>query len=122
MYPRIGLLERVRANLEETIWIPLATKLVASPSAANVRSLRRRSMLVYEDSFGFWDIGGQEEQAYYVQCQGVLVACERCERPVRLIPPKPLCASYVSALECGAPASIKEYGSQEALLDPTRPS
>ena len=81
-------------------------------------------MLVYEDNFGFWDIGGPEEQAFfdYVQRQSVLTACERCEGPVRLIPPKPLCASCVSALECGAPASIREYGSQETLLDPTRPS
>jgi hypothetical protein len=81
-------------------------------------------MLVYEDNFGFWDIGGPEERAFfdYVQRQSVLIACERCEQPARLIPPKTLCASCVSALECGAPASMKEYGSQKTLLDPTRPS
>jgi hypothetical protein len=81
-------------------------------------------MLVYEDNFGFWHIGGQEEQAFFdhVQRQSVLISCERCERPVQLIPPKTLCASCVSALECGAPASMKEYGSQETILDPTRPS
>jgi hypothetical protein len=81
-------------------------------------------MLVYEDNFGFWDIGGPEERTFfdYVRRQSVLTACERCERPVQLIPPKALCASCVSALECGAPASMKEYGSQETLLDPARPS
>jgi len=82
-------------------------------------------MLVYEDNFGFWDIGRPEERAFfeYVQRQSVLITCERCEGPVRLIPPKILCASCVSALECGAPASMKEYGrSQKTLLDPTRPS
>src|SRR5271156_679602 len=80
-------------------------------------------MLVYEDNFGFWEIHGSEEQAFfdYVQRQGVLTACERCERPVRLIPPKALCASCVSALEYGAPTSMKEYGSREPLLDSARP-
>jgi hypothetical protein len=68
-------------------------------------------MLVYEDNFGFWDIRESEEQAFfdYVQRQGVLIACDRCERPTRLIPPKTLCASCVSALEYGAPDSMKEY-------------
>ena len=82
-------------------------------------------MGVYEDIFGFWNIDGPEERALFgdIQRQSVLIACERCERPVRLIPPKTLCASCVSALECGAPASMKEYGrSQKTLLDPTRPS
>jgi hypothetical protein len=81
-------------------------------------------MLAYEDNFGFWDIGGPEERAFfdYVQRQSVLLACERCERPVRLISPKTLCATCVFALEYGAPASMKEYGSQKTLLDPTRPS
>ena len=42
-------------------------------------------MLVYEDNFGFWDIGNPEERIFFdhVQGQSVLVACERCERPVR---------------------------------------
>jgi hypothetical protein len=81
-------------------------------------------MLIYEDNFGFWDIGNPEERAFFdhVQGQSVLIACERCERPVRLIPPKTLCASCVSALDYGAPASMKEYGSQEPLLDPISPS
>ena len=81
-------------------------------------------MFVYEDNFGFWDIGGQEERAFfdYVRHKSVLIACDRCERPVRLVPPKDLCASCVSALEYGAPASMEEYGSQETLLDPARPS
>ena len=75
-------------------------------------------MLVYEDNFGFLNISEPEERAFFdfVRRQSVLTACERCERPVRLIPPKALCASCVSALEYGAPASMKEYGSQETLL------
>jgi hypothetical protein len=81
-------------------------------------------MLVYEDNFGFWDISNPEERIFFdnVQGQSVLIACERCERPVRLIPPKALCATCISALEHGAPISMKEYGSQETLLDPARPS
>jgi hypothetical protein len=72
-------------------------------------------MLVYEDNFGFSNINEPEERAFFdfVRRQSVLTACERCERPVRLIPPKALCASCVSALEYGAPTSMKEYGSQE---------
>ena len=81
-------------------------------------------MLVYEDNFGFSNITEPEERAFFdfVRRQSVLTACERCERPVRLIPPTVVCASCVSALEYGAPASMKEYGSQETLLDTARPS
>jgi len=81
-------------------------------------------MLVYEDNFGFLNISEPQERAFFdfVRRQSVLMACERCERPVRLIPPKNLCACCVSALEYGAPISMKEYGSQETLLDPTHPS
>ena len=81
-------------------------------------------MLVYEDNFGFLNISEPQERAFFdfVRRQSVLTACERCERPVRLIPPKALCASCVSALEYGAPASMKEYGNQETLLDSARPS
>ncbi len=81
-------------------------------------------MLVYEDNFGFWHIGESDERAFFdrVRRQSVLTACKRCERPVRLIPHKTLCASCVSALEYGAPASMREYGSQETLLDSARPS
>jgi hypothetical protein len=82
-------------------------------------------MLAYEDNFGFWEIHGSEEQEFfdYVRRQGVLIACERCERPARLITPKTVCASCVCALEYGAPASMKEYGySQKTLLDPSHPA
>jgi hypothetical protein len=81
-------------------------------------------MLVYEDNYGFLNISEPEDKAFFdfVRRQSVLIACDRCERPVRLIPPKALCASCVSALEYGAPASMREYGSQETLLDPARPS
>lgn len=81
-------------------------------------------MGVYEDNFGFWNIDGPEERAFFehVQRQSVSVACERCERSVRLIPPKTLCASCVSALEYGAPGSMNEYGcGQTTLLDPSHP-
>jgi uncharacterized membrane protein len=45
---------------------------------------------VYEDNFGFWDIDGQEEQAFFedVRRQSVQKTCDRCERPARLIPSK----------------------------------
>jgi predicted amidophosphoribosyltransferase len=81
-------------------------------------------MLVYEDNFGFLHITEPEERAFFdfVRRQSVLTACERCERPVRLIPTKALCASCVSALEYGAPVSMREYGSQETLLDTAHPS
>jgi hypothetical protein len=81
-------------------------------------------MLVYEDNYGFWSISEPEERAFFdhIRHQSVLTACERCERPVPLIPPKALCASCVSALEYGAPASMEEYGSQETLLGSARPS
>lgn len=81
-------------------------------------------MGAYEDNFGFWDVDGLEERAFFQHVQGksVLRACERCKRPVRLIPIKTVCASCVAALECGAPASMNEYGySQKALLDPSHP-
>jgi hypothetical protein len=66
---------------------------------------------VYEDNFGFWDIDGQEEQAFFVdvQRQSVQKTCDRCDRSVRLMPSKTLCASCVTALECGAPASMSKY-------------
>lgn len=66
---------------------------------------------VYEDNFGFWDIDGPKERAFfeYVQRQSVEKTCRRCERVVRLMPPKTLCASCLTALECGAPASLNQY-------------
>jgi hypothetical protein len=81
-------------------------------------------MGVYEDNFGFWDIDGPDERGLFeqVQRESVYINCERCERSVRLIPPKTLCATCVSALEYGAPSSMNEYGySQTTLLDPRRP-
>ena len=66
---------------------------------------------VYDDNFGFWDLKEPEEQAFFdhVQSQSLPTICRRCERPVRLMPTKTLCASCISALESGAPASISEY-------------
>jgi hypothetical protein len=65
----------------------------------------------YDDNFGFWDIDGPEEQAFfeYVQRQSVEKTCGRCESRVRLIATKMLCASCLTALECGAPASMNQY-------------
>ena len=67
---------------------------------------------IYEDNFGFWDIDGPEEQAFfeYVQRQSIQKTCDCCKRRIRLMPPKTLCASCVTALECGAPAAMSEYG------------
>jgi hypothetical protein len=75
-------------------------------------------MLVYEDNFGFLNISEPEERAFFdfVRRQSVLTACERCERPVRLIPPKAVCACCISALECGAPALMQEYAARKPVL------
>ena len=66
---------------------------------------------IHDDNFGFWDIDGAEERAFFddVQRQSVPTTCKRCERLVRLMPSKTLCAQCISALECGAPVSMKEY-------------
>jgi Zn finger protein HypA/HybF involved in hydrogenase expression len=66
---------------------------------------------LYEDNFGFWDIDGPIEQAFFesVARQSVEKTCCRCERPVRLMSHKTLCASCHTALECGAPASMNQY-------------
>jgi hypothetical protein len=80
-------------------------------------------MGAYEDNFGFWDIDGPEERAFFQHVRGksVLIACGRCKCRVRLIPTKTVCASCVAALECGAPASMSEYGDKKTLLDPSHP-
>jgi hypothetical protein len=65
----------------------------------------------YEHNFGFWEIDGPVEQAFfeYIKSQSVQKTCDRCERRVWLMPPKMLCASCVSALECGAPTTMRRY-------------
>jgi ribosomal protein L37E len=65
----------------------------------------------YEDNFGFWDIDGQEEQAFFdhVQRESLPATCDRCGHRVRLLQSKTLCASCVTALECGAPESLSNY-------------
>jgi hypothetical protein len=67
--------------------------------------------VVYEDNFGYWDIDGPEEHAFFehVQQQSANTICERCERPVQLMASKTFCARCVCALECGAPASMSQY-------------
>jgi hypothetical protein len=85
---------------------------------------RGLQMGAYEHNFGFWDIDGPEERAFfqYIQRQSVIIACVRCGHLVQLIPAKTVCASCVAALECGAPASMGEYGeSPKTLLDPSNP-
>jgi len=78
----------------------------------------------YEDNFGFWFIDGPEEQAFFehVQRQSVDAVCKRCERPVRLMPTKDVCALCVGAMEYGAPSSMSEYGDTEPkTLEPRPP-
>lgn len=67
---------------------------------------------IYEDNFGFWEIDGPEERAFFehVQNQSVRAICQRCNRLVRLMSTKTICAPCVSALECGAPTAMGEYG------------
>jgi hypothetical protein len=45
---------------------------------------------IYEHNFGFWEIDGPVEQAFfeYIQRQSVQKTCDRCARRVRLMPPK----------------------------------
>jgi hypothetical protein len=66
---------------------------------------------IYEHNFGFWEIDGQVEQAFfeYIQRKSVQKTCDRCDRAVRLMPSKTLCASCVTALEFGAPTTISRY-------------
>src|ERR1700722_20359189 len=80
--------------------------------------MRGVQMLVYEDNFGFWDVSNPEERIFFdhVQRQSVLTACERCERPVRLIPPTAVCASCVSALEYGAPMKREKKRNKKNCL------
>ena len=42
----------------------------------------------YEDNFGFWNIDGPRSKLSleHVQRQSVPTICQRCERPVRLMP------------------------------------
>jgi hypothetical protein len=80
---------------------------------------------VYEDNFGFWNIDGPEERAFFehIKRQSVYANCERCQRLVGLIPPKTFCASCVCAVECGAPLFMSEYDRDPpAILDPRGPT
>jgi hypothetical protein len=65
----------------------------------------------YEDNFGFWEIAWPEEHAFFehVKSQSVRATCQRCDRLVRLMPTKAMCAPCVFALECGAPATVSKY-------------
>ena len=75
-------------------------------------------------NYGFWVIDGAEELAFFehVQRQSFDTRCERCRQPVRLMPVRRICAPCASAMECGAPASLSEYGTRqtEALAQPDR--
>ena len=79
-------------------------------------------MLVYEDNFGFLNISEPEERAFFdfVRRQSVLTACARCERPVRLIPPKALCASVSprSKWRAGLDERIWQPGNASGLCSP----
>jgi hypothetical protein len=65
----------------------------------------------YEDNFGFWDIDCPEEHAFFehVKSQSVRAICQRCDRLVRLMPTKTMCAPCASALEGGAPTTMSRY-------------
>jgi hypothetical protein len=78
----------------------------------------------YEDNFGFWVIDGPEERAFFehVQRQSVPAVCKRCERPVRLMPPRDICGLCVCAMEYGAPAAISGYGGASSKPGAARPS
>jgi hypothetical protein len=66
----------------------------------------------YEDNFGFWEIDCPEEHAFFehVKSQSVRAICQRCDRLVRLMSTKTICAPCVSALEYGASTSMRKYG------------
>src|SRR5580658_352736 len=87
------------------------------PSRRHSRSLRLRwggahMATSYEDNFGFWEIDCPEERAVFehVKSQSVCVICQRCDRLVRLMSTKTICAPCASALECGAPTVMNKYG------------
>ena len=65
----------------------------------------------YEDNFGFWEIACPEEHAFFehVKSQSFRAICQRCERRVRLMPAKTMCAPCVAALECCAPMTMSKY-------------
>jgi hypothetical protein len=46
--------------------------------------------VLYNDSFGYWQVDDAEELAFfkYVQSQSVSRSCQRCRGAVRLMPPK----------------------------------
>jgi hypothetical protein len=68
--------------------------------------------VLYDDNFGYWRVDDPEELAFfkYVQSQSVQTSCDRCQGAVRLMARKLLCAPCISALECGAPLSMRDYG------------
>ena len=74
----------------------------------------------YEDNFGFWFLDGPEERTFFehVKRKSLSAICMRCERSVRLMPPKTLCATCVSSLEYGAPTAMSEYGDAEPKTGP----
>ena len=63
----------------------------------------------YEDNFGFWEIDCPEEHAFFehVKSQSVGAICQRCDRLVRLMSTKTICAPCAS--ECGAPTTMSKY-------------
>jgi hypothetical protein len=60
---------------------------------------------------GFWEIECAEERAFFehFQRQSVRIICQRCDRLVRLMSTKTICAPCTSALECGAPTAMSKY-------------
>lgn len=68
--------------------------------------------VLYDDNFGYWRVDDVGELAFFkhVQSRSVSRSCERCHGAVRLTPEKLICAPCLSALECGAPLWMEEYG------------
>ena len=75
---------------------------------------------VYEDNFGYWEIDSREELAFFshIQSQSVRATCQRCKESVQLLSTKTVCAPCASALECGAPRSMRAYRPLPRMLRP----
>jgi hypothetical protein len=101
---------RVRITFEELLdgetLIHKATLTTSAPEPG----WDAKMAVKYEDNFGFWDIDCPAEHAFFehLKSQSVCVICQRCDRLVRLMSTKTMCAPCVSALECGAPTTISK--------------
>ena len=96
----------------------------ATAPFASVRSKALKWPPLMRIILAFGSLMGQRSKPFFehVQRQSVDAVCKRCERPVRLMPTKDVCALCVCAMEYGAPSSISEYGDTEPkTLEPRPP-